>query len=33
MLVSDIFRQLATFVVVLDVVTKFSTTGSVFFFR
>ena len=31
MLVSDIFRQ--TFVVVLDVVTKFSKTGSVFFFR
>ena len=33
MLVSDIFRQLTTFVVVLDVMTKFSKTGSVFFFR
>ena len=31
MLVSDIFRQLTTFVVVLDVMTKFSKTGSVFF--
>ena len=33
MLVSGIFRQLATFVVVLDVVTRFSKIGSVFFFR
>ena len=33
MLVSGIFRQLTTFVVVLDVVTKFSKIGSVFFFR
>ena len=33
MLVSGIFRQLTTFVVVLDVVTRFSKIGSVFFFR
>ena len=33
MLVSGIFRQLKTFVVVLDVLTKFSKIGSVFFFR
>ena len=33
MLVSGIFRQLTTFVVVLDVVTRFSKRGSVFFFR
>ena len=33
MLVSGIFRQLTTFVVVLDVVTKFAKIGSVFFFR
>ena len=33
MLVSGIFRQLTTFVVVLDVVTRFSKIGSAFFFR
>ena len=33
MLVSGIFRQLTTFVVVPDVVTRFSKIGSVFFFR
>ena len=33
MLVSGIFRQLTTFVVVLDVVTRFSKIGSVCFFR
>ena len=33
MLVSGIFRQLTTFVVVLDVVTRFSKMGSAFFFR
>ena len=33
MLVSGIFRQLKTFVVVLDFLTKFSKIGSVFFFR
>ena len=33
MLVSGIFRQLTTFVVVLDVVTRFAKIGSVFFFR
>ena len=32
-LVSGIFRQRTTFIVVLDVVTKFSKIGSVFFFR
>ena len=33
MLVSGIFRQLTTFVVVRDVVTRFLKIGSVFFFR
>ena len=33
MLVSGIFRQLKTFVFVLDFLTKFSKIGSVFFFR
>ena len=33
MLVSGIFRQLTTFIVVRDVVTRFLKIGSVFFFR